>query len=279
MADSDHPVDRAVSRLAPVTLAEVVEHAASMVRVDRKYLVPRPLLPQLVHAVGDHFRVLQIDGRRSTTYTSRYLDTGDLASCRAHLQGRRRRWKVRVRHYLEDGLTRVEVKTRDGRGTTHKDVLDAGGPDTAGPDGPAGPAALDAGAARFVASVLDRHGFDVDVAGLRPTMEVRYRRTTLADTAAGMRLTLDHGMVCELDGRQVRLDEDYVVLETKGGLRPGPADRALLAGGVRPRSLSKYASAASLLREDLADNDVRRLLGVVLHTRPRDLAAPAARAS
>ena len=257
-------VENAVGTLPAVSLSEVLQHAANMTRVDRKYLLPRAHLPDLLKAVGGEFRVLQIDGRRSTTYTSRYLDTHDLASCRAHLQGRRRRWKVRVRRYHEDGLVRVEVKARDGRGTTDKTVLDLSDTTAVGVTG-----RLHGEATDFVRTVLAENGFDVDVAVLRPTMEVTYRRSTLADTAAGLRVTIDSDLVCELDDRHVRLDAGFLVVETKGGLRPGPADRALVAMGVRPRSLSKYASAASLLREDLADNDVRRLHGVQLHTGPQ----------
>ena len=55
------------------------------------------------------------------------------------------------------------------------------------------------------------------------------------------------------------LDHDHVLLETKGGLQPGDADRLLLRHGLRPRSFSKYAAAVSLVRPDLPDNDVRRL--------------------
>ena len=261
MADPVGSVEAAVATLPTVTLSEVLEHAANLTRVDRKYLVPHALLPDLLPALGGGFRALAIDGRRSTTYTSRYLDTEDLSSCRAHLQGRRRRWKVRVRRYHEDGLVRVEVKAREGRGTTSKTVLDLS--DAAGVSASG---RLHGEATGFVRTVLADHGFDVDVARLRATMKVTYRRSTLADVSVGLRVTIDSDLVCELDDRHVRLDDGFVVVETKGGLRPGPADRALVALGVRPRSLSKYASAASLLREDLADNDVRRLHGVQLHT-------------
>jgi hypothetical protein len=262
----------ALADLSSVSLPEVLERAAALVRVDRKYLLPRSLLPDLLNAVADSFQVLEIDGRRSTTYTSRYLDTHDLASCRAHLQGRRRRWKVRVRRYHEDDLTRVEVKTRDGRGATRKSVLDIDGCLALRDDG-----ALGEDAAAFVAECLGQEGFSVDVAHLQPTMHVSYRRATLAALDAGQRMTLDTDMLCTLDGRGVSLDRDYLVVETKGGPRQGIADRALVGLGVRPRSLSKYASAASLLRDDLADNDVRRLHGVQLHTDPRQ--AQHARAS
>lgn len=101
-----------LAQLAPVDLATVMAVAPLARRVDRKYLVPAPDAARLVAALAGTHRVLRIGGRRSTTYRSTYLDTDDLLLCRAHLQGRRLRWKARSRLYVEDGLCRFEVKVR-----------------------------------------------------------------------------------------------------------------------------------------------------------------------
>jgi hypothetical protein len=242
-----------------VTLEDVVAEAPAMVRVDRKYLVHVDAVGELLVALQDTFRALEIDGRRTTSYRSTYFDTADLHTCRAHLQQRRRRWKVRSRLYVEDALARIEVKVRDGRGTTAKTVADSS------PDRYGRLLGEDRG---FVGSTLATRGFDVDIDALLPTMEVSYRRTTLADLDAGARVTMDRGLRAELGGSQAWLDAAYVIVETKGTLRAGAADRKLVRLGFRPLSLSKYASTASLLRPELADNAVRRLHGVQLHTNP-----------
>jgi hypothetical protein len=96
-------------------------------------------------------------------------------------------------------------------------------------------------------------------------MSVDYRRVTVADTRRGLRVTIDWGVECRLADGRVRLDDGYVLVETKGGSAPSEADRLLTALGTRPQPFSKYASAASLLRDDIPDNDVRRLRGSVLH--------------
>jgi hypothetical protein len=250
LADALDPVD--VSGRARVGLAEVVDNAAALHRVDRKYLVDRATAAALLEALPASYRVLEVAGRTSTGYRSTYFDTPDLATARAHVQKRRRRWKVRSRLYVEDGLCRIEVKTKDGRGSTVKTVADA---EDYG--------LLDA---EFVRSALLAQGIEDDLSTLGPTMEVRYRRTTLADTEAHERVTLDHGVRCTLGGDRVWLDDDCVLVETKSGLRLSPADRVLHGLGVRPQSFSKYVSAATLLRDDLPDNDVRRLHGRLLHS-------------
>ncbi|MGZ4494757.1 MAG: polyphosphate polymerase domain-containing protein [Nocardioides sp.] len=254
-ADAALPLD--VTALGRVTLAEVLDTAAALHRVDRKYLVDRATATALLEALPSSYRVLTIAGRSLTTYRSTYFDTPDLATARAHVQKRRRRWKARSRLYVEDGLCRVEVKTKDGRGGTVKTVadLDAGGYGRLDPRG-----------ADFVRATLEAQGITDDVSTLRPSMEVRYRRTTLADTVAHERVTLDWGVHCDLAGDRVWLDDDCVLVETKSGIRLSPADRALHALGARPRSFSKYVAAATLLRDDLPDNDVRRLHGRLLHS-------------
>lgn len=249
------PLD--VSSRGTVSLAEVLTEASNLTRVDRKYLVDVRTAQTLVDALPAAYRTLSIDGRQFTTYRSTYFDTEDLASCRAHLQQRRRRWKARSRLYVEDGLCRVEVKARDGRGVTTKTVTDS----EVGAYG-----LLDEAGAAFVGATLAAHALDADVLSLRPTMEVAYRRTTLADTLEELsRVTLDWRVQCTLEGERVWLDQGYVLVETKGGLRPGRADRLLAELGARPRSFSKYVAAASLIRDDLHDNDVRALHGRELH--------------
>lgn len=246
-----------VSHLLPVSLAEVVDQAAQMTRVDRKYLVSRDIVVPLLESAADTMRVLTIDGRASTTYRSTYFDTAQLASCRAHVQGRRRRWKARSRLYVEDQLCRVEVKTKGARGVTSKLVADSH---------PSRYGRLHAEDARFVSTALADRGLDVDVSTLAPSMEVSYRRVTLADTARSTRMTIDWDVSCVLGRDRVWIDRDYLLVETKGGVRPAEADLLLRRLGARPRSFSKYVSAASLLREDIADNDVRPLHGRLLHS-------------
>ena len=238
---------------APVPLEEVLAGAARLTRVDRKYLVPVETAATFVAELPASYRVLTVDGRQVTTYRSTYFDTADLACCRAHVQQRRRRWKARSRLYVEDGLCRVEVKSKDGRGVTEKAVSE----EDAGEYGRLGHRA-----SAFVGTTLVALGLDVDVTALRPTAEVGYRRVTLADTSAeACRVTIDHDVVATLGAASVRLADDHVLVETKAGPRPSEADRLLVSLGARPRSFSKYVSAASLLHEDLADNDVRHLLG------------------
>lgn len=239
-----------LSALRGAALAEVDAVAALQHRTDRKYLVPLDRARDLVARLADTHCVLDLAGRRTTSYLSAYFDTEQLGAWRAHVQGRRRRWKVRTRLYAEDGLCRVEVKTKDGRGATVKHALKI-------------PAAayghLGAQAAEFVDETLNQAGIPVAAKELAPAAEIRYVRAALADLDRGTRVTLDGALTCHHGDSTVALDSGHVLVETKGGVRPATADRLLLALGGRPVSLSKYVIGQSLLTPGLPDNDVRRL--------------------
>ncbi|MEV5958252.1 polyphosphate polymerase domain-containing protein [Streptomyces sp. NPDC051987] len=240
-----------LSGLRGATLAEVDAAAALQHRTDRKYLVPLDRARDVVARLADSHRVLDLGGgRRTTSYLSTYFDTEELGAWRAHVQQRRRRWKVRTRLYVEDALCRVEVKTKDGRGATVKHAL---------PVPAAAYGELGTRAGEFVDAVLHGSGIPVTAEALAPTTEVRYVRAALADLDHGTRVTLDGALTCHRGGRTAVLDSGHVLVETKGGTRPAPADRLLLSLGARPVSLSKYIVGQSLLTPGLPDNDVRRL--------------------
>lgn len=241
----------------PVGLDTLIEHAELMHRVDRKYIAPIDVVSELVSTVGDTHQVLSINDRRYSTYRTLYFDTDDFTSVRAHVQRRRQRWKVRTRLYVEDHLSRIEVKTKDNRGNTVK-VMGLSHPDFYG--------RLVGDDRDFVARQLSDFP-DTNLNDLKPVAEVRYLRSTLSDLEAGTRVTIDWGLSMHLDSGDVWLDDQFAMVETKGPITLSRADKALHELGVRPRSFSKYVAAASTLTPDIPSNGFAVLLSSkVLHS-------------
>ncbi len=255
---SADPTTLSLDRIAAVSLADLVERAALMHRTDRKYFAPVATARDLVEALSGTHRVLEIDGRRSTYYRTLYFDTDEHDACRHHVQKRRRRWKARSRLYVEDGLCRIEVKTKDNRGQTQKVM---------GPSDPSRYGQLGGSELEFVGTHLGLAHPEVDVRALVPAAEISYTRATLADLEHGTRVTIDWNLHCRLERGDIWIDPAWCLIETKGPSKPSIADRALNALGTRPRSFSKYASAVSMMHPGIADNDVRFLRGTVLHHR------------
>lgn len=235
-------LDTAVDTIRPVGLDELLTHAELLTRLDRKYMLPVVDLPFVFGGLDEDVRVLEIDGRRQFRYRSVYFDTPDLDGYLGAARRRRRRFKVRVRTYLDSGLDFVEVKTRGPRGTTVKHRMPYDGD----------PGQLSADARAFVDAVLA--GAGIDSFGFRfvPSLTTTYRRTTLLLPATGSRLTVDTGLAWALpDGTAALRTPDRAIVETKSGRAGSGADRLMWSLRHRPVPVSKYGTGLAALRPDL----------------------------
>jgi len=264
----------ALASLSPVTLEELTCRAERLTRVDRKYLVPRRELAELVLSLGGRAQVLEIDGRREFGYRSVYLDTEELTCFHAAGRSRRRRFKVRTRTYVDSGLAFLEVKTTGPRGTTVKQRIPLTGTEEA---------PLDRAGAGFVGSRLREAGVgDADVDRLSARLVTAYRRSTLllqgtpgAAGDEGDRLTIDTDLAWTSLGQRPRdLDRpSLAVVETKAGSTPTEVDRLLWARGRRPVRMSKYGTGMAAISPDLPRMKWHRTLARDLTPTPS--AAPA----
>ena len=221
--------------------------AALMDRVDRKFILPVALLPGVLARLRGRYRVLEVNGRRLSRYSTRYFDTADLALYHAHHSGRARRYKVRVRSYVDSESRWLEVKLKTNKGRTHKKrvslVHDRVGP----------------------MERLEREGLlgvtDAVPAGeLREAMVVEYTRLTLVRTDAPERITLDLGLTFSRAGEE-RSFPGLVVAEIK---QPRRADSPFLEivreHGIREGSLSKYCAGIASLEPRARSNRFREAL-------------------
>ena len=124
---NERAVYAATQLVRPTGLDEVSARVELLTRVDRKYFVPVETFREFTALLEDEFAVLDIDGRRMFGYESVYFDTPDLATYRAHLQGRRRRFKLRTRTYVDSGACMLEVKLKGPRAIIPRTRMTAAG--------------------------------------------------------------------------------------------------------------------------------------------------------
>ncbi|GAA2639744.1 polyphosphate polymerase domain-containing protein [Streptomyces vastus] len=253
-------IDPVVAALRPIGLDELVERAGLLTRLDRKYMLPVADLPFVLGGLDDDVRVLEMGvGQREFGYRSVYFDTPAMDGYLAAARRRRRRFKLRIRSYLDSGQHFFEIKTRGPRGTTVKqripyegDFRRLGGEARAYADTVLAEAGINSGGFRFV-----------------PTLTTFYRRTTLFFPDTGSRLTVDTGLTWTLpDGTALRTD-DRAIVETKSGRAGSGADRLLWSLGHRPCPVSKYGTGLAALRPELPANRwlpvLRRHFPTALH--------------
>jgi hypothetical protein len=235
-----------VAGLRRIGLDEVRE-AALQDREERKYVVGLDVVGRLVEALGTSFDVLEVAGSVESTYATTYFDLPGHELFAAHAQGRRRRWKCRLRHYELTGAAQVEVKLKGRRGQTVKHALP--GPPAEG---------LDAHERAFVADVVrGAYGHEVPVAGLAPVVVTRCRRVALVARDRSARVTLDLDVALGPGA----LREDLAIVEVKANRAHTPADVLLRAEGHRAvGGCSKFCLATALAFPHLARRVDARML-------------------
>jgi hypothetical protein len=205
--------------------------------------------------LADTHRALEIGGVRTFRYSTTYYDTLGLDAYRDHVQNRRRRYKCRSRRYDETGLCAFELKLKGARGRTIKYRM---------PYADALHGTLSSEAVRFLELHLLREYARGPGDGLVRSLDMSFRRLTLADLERGERLTADFGLVFASDpgGAAGRLVDGAVILESKSLRGVARADRELRALGARHvEACSKYCLGIGMTRPELPANPFRRLLG------------------
>lgn len=238
-------------RFAPTSLDELVSSAALLTRIDRKYLVDADDASAVLSALDESTRVLEIEGEHASRYGTMYFDTPELLSYHLAAHGRRRRFKIRARRYVDTGGAFLEMKTRGARGVTVKERV---------PRSPSLPDALTGVERAYAAEGFDALGLPTRTADdLVPTLHTAYRRTTLL-LAEGARATIDTDLVWTgADGSRMSRP-DLVIVETKSASRASELDRILWRCGVRPAGVSKFATGLAAMRPDLPSNRWHRVL-------------------
>lgn len=227
----DTRIAYSLSAFSPISLAALNSKAAMLTRLDRKYIIPADQLRPAMEAFQALFDVLEIDGERSFTYATVYFDDADLRAYHDHHQGRRRRSKIRVRQYLDAGLTYLEVKLKDKRDVTVKRRLRLPHPlrdlDTTSTE------FIDRCHVELYDEPLSRK--------LRPVIAMRYERMTLVAREGGERMTLDTAIEFTSAGRHRRIAPEMFIVETKSARGNGIADAILRGLHLRPtKRCSKY---------------------------------------
>lgn len=231
-------IAESLAGFAPISLDELNGKAAMLERLDQKYIVPADRFRPAFEAFAELFDVLEIDGKRSFTYATRYFDDGEQRAYYDHHQGRRKRCKIRVRDYIDAGFSYLEVKLKDKRAVTVKKRLRLDGPVSE----------LDRRCLDFVESChRDLYGTRFGRL-LRPVIGMQYERMTLVAREGGERMTIDTGLRFAAGNEARDVAPEMFIIETKSARGNGIADKIMRRFHLQPTSrCSKYCVGMAAL--------------------------------
>ena len=244
-----------LNRFSAISLEETNERAQMLKRIDNKYTVDKPTLLKVLDSMRADYRLLRIEERGIFSYRSCYFD--DDGQCFwEHQQGRRQRFKVRTRLYVESDKSYFEVKLKGKRGQTDKSRMKCDRFEDF---------AISAEELKMLRELYEqryRKAFRYD---MKAALHVTYKRFTLVSVKGGERVTVDFNIGFESPlGKRAQIGENFVIVETKSGNGRGIADQVLKRHRVRQaEGCSKYCIGMVLTGEIEKYNRFRPIIGTV----------------
>lgn len=197
-------------------------------RREFKFLLPESLVEQVLQDLSEEFEVSHSDRGFLRTYKTTYYDTPDLASFKAHRQGKYNRQKWRMRDYEDQKILECKIKVK-GRFTEKKRW-------------------------ELTWTPLPKNH--------QEQVEISYKRLFLISKKDQRRITIDIDLRarCLQNRKEVDLLPGHAILEIKSRHNPHDLLRFFRQKyGLQAQSLSKYCLAICKLR-DVKGNRWKQLL-------------------
>ena len=210
-------------------------------RRDFKYLFRREDLKNILDRMKAHYYILTIEGKTFSDYRTTYFDTEDFDLYKAHHNGKRNRYKVRLRNYRDSELAYLEVKFKSNKQRTLKKRVLKGDAYHFTPED-----------YRFLKSAIPYEPDDLSL-----SLMTRYNRLTLVNFDYSEKVTIDFDLRFKhlRNGEETRIPELGIMEVKNEGDRHRPLLQRILNNGlIRNKRISKYCLGMSLLDPDIKKN-------------------------
>ncbi len=237
--------DNIIHSFQSISLEEM-DSVRLMNRQDTKFVMSLDQLLSVLKEINTQYKILEIEGKRLLSYNSTYFDEKELSLYLDHHRGKKDRFKVRFRKYLNSNLTFLEVKHKTkGRTDKRRIVVDDIHENLSSNDH----------------DFIDSTGLMSE--NLEAVLSNSFDRITLVNTTLNERLTIDVNLSFEKNGIRKELS-DIVIAELKQEKisRNSPFYALMKKNMIRPYRISKYCiGVVELLgKENIKYNSFKRKL-------------------
>ncbi|MFM7770009.1 MAG: polyphosphate polymerase domain-containing protein [Bacteroidota bacterium] len=237
-------LENIISDFNPIGLKEM-DGVELMNRTDTKFLVPLKTLLQILEEMKSQYRVLEVKGVRLSHYETLYYDTSDFHFYTRHHNGKKNRWKIRKRSYIDSNLSFLELKFKTNRGRTQKQRTVI-------------PSIADDLNIEENAFIDRKTGLPIE---LQPQLKNTFTRVTLVEPKLPERITIDLDLAFEWNHKSQALPQVVIVeVKQESANRRSPFVNALKKYLVRPESMSKYCLGIALLVPGIKRNTFKEKL-------------------
>ena len=233
-------VTKFLNELDPISLKEM-DKVALMNRTDTKFIFSVSTLIDVLSKLKKHYYSLEINGIRAANYKTLYFDTEKKDLFLRHQNGKKNRYKIRIRKYIDSNLCFLEVKLKTNKNRTIKKRVKI---------------------ADFETELSQvSKDFIHDKSSLEPTTLVPalwndFTRLTLVSRTSQERLTIDLNLSFESTSKK---ELNYLVIAEVKRESNSPSEfiKIVKDKHIRQGSMSKYCIGSVLLQKKLKYNNFK----------------------
>jgi hypothetical protein len=229
-----------ITPLYPMVSLDEIQEYSLQDRVDTKYMVRLADLPSLLTTFTSDCAILEVESKRISEYRTLYFDTPILNFYFDHHNGKRPRYKIRMREYHSTKDTFLEIKKKENDLRTIKNRIPiAEIRQSFNPEMRA-----------FLADF-----YPGDAESLKPLLWNTFKRITLINTGLCERVTIDLGLNFFNKTNSLQLSHLAVVeIKQEHFSRESIILLTLKEKGYQPISLSKYCTGVAFLNPGIKRN-------------------------
>jgi hypothetical protein len=245
----DQGLQNILSRFDPVSLKEM-DAVKLMDRTDTKFTFNVTQLNEILSLITNDYRILEIEGRRQSTYKTLYYDTDNFNMYLNHHNGHLNRYKIRHRTYVDSSTGFLEVKFKNNKGRTIKERIKQ----------KITPMKWEQEAGDFL---TENSPYTPGM--LKPSLWVNYKRITLVSKTNTERVTIDVDLEF-IDKELTRNLSNLVIAEVKLDKKsPSVFLKRMREMHIREGSISKYCMGIALIKPRIKTNNFKEKLASLKH--------------
>lgn len=236
-----------LDRMSPISLDEM-KTVRLMSRTDTKYVASERMLMPVLEKAAEFGYMVQYTTTALGGYNSVYYDTEALEMYVRHHNRILKRQKIRVRTYLDSGITFFEIKNKTNKGRTKKVRIPVENTDCK--------AVFDnAGAAEFL---KENSRYTPEM--LSPSLQTKFNRITLVNPQKTERITIDMNVEFTnfRNGTSKILEGLSIIELKKDGRYSSVMGKILQDFRIKPFKISKYCIGTVLTNPDVKANRFKR---------------------
>ena len=241
-------MSRILSDFKPIGLEELDEQRLQD-RVDTKFLFDAESLPMILAEVQQDYAILEIKESTLQPYLTLYFDTLNFNNYFDHHNGKRPRFKIRMRKYMNSGNSYLEIKEKDNKDRTIKTRMEIRDINNR----------LTPEQYQFVSQ-----SYGPGLVPLKPVIWNRYNRMTLVNKHSLERVTIDlnfsaynqNGFISWNPFAIAEIKQDSRSLNTR-------FYQALKDRSIKPVNFSKYCISMAILTPQLKANKFKPNIEII----------------